>query len=715
MEVVAMNLRRHFTGIFLAVAVLASTVLIPKAAVPALISEVLQFNAEGKFTVLQLADIQENGEVEPEIIDLITKAIVRYNPDIVVFTGDNIRGFISSKSFKSAVDQFLAPLLASNTKFAVTFGNHDDTGVWPTNPGTREEQYAYYKVKGGSLFVDHDVPALEGTGSGSIPVYAFGQNTETPAFQLFLMDSGTYINVTLDLDGVRTSQIDYYMVTNPSVPSLWFQHIPVPELYNLLYQVPAGTANSYEGSHDPFNDYTWALNTSLIDWKASGSNITQDIYKEAPGPTNLDTYQGDQYRSSAIYGSKTVYEAWLANGNMKGAFFGHNHTNSFVGTTMDGVTLGYAKAATLQGYNDGDPGIRVFEIDDSGSYTTISVTRSLLNNYGVGDYSAVNNAISAACVMKSGETYFRANNMNDPHYFNPSSTTVGNGVYPPDAFIGNASDLQSAIDAVEHNLDSRSQHLIDAFAASITAAWQSLSLKDADYSAVYDLLAIEDQDKILAPQHYSLTHTGQMLPVSYYTNGTLDNWHMVKASVRLNLKIPEQAAVNAWANSLAAAYEALRLKPEYERGNLAAAPGTSTVVNYDSLYIYGLFPGITKIEFESDFVRIYGNGHLECDYQPHGFGTGTKVRLINNLSNAVIYTYALLIFGDVNGDGNVDDGDSGQIVDFENYLYDWSENSEKLRAGDINGDGVVDSIDAGIITDVQNYLIGIDQITGRCF
>jgi len=304
--------------LFLVIAIIATITRFPEVTANASFGGVFQFDEEGKFTVLQLADIQENKSVESGTIDLITRALARYKPDLVVFTGDNVKGLISSSSFESAVDQFLAPLIATGTEFAVTFGNHDDLGPWP-NPGTREEQYAYYKSKGGSLFVDHDVPALDGTGSGSIPIYPYEHSSGTPAFQVFLMDSGTYNTITYtSLDAIKTSQIDYYLTTNPKVPSLWFQHIPVPDMYdNLLNQVPSGTANSFEGSHDPYKDYTWALNTSLIDFKASGSANTAEIYKEAPGPPDLSTYQDAAHRSSALYGSKTLYEAWLTNGKAR--------------------------------------------------------------------------------------------------------------------------------------------------------------------------------------------------------------------------------------------------------------------------------------------------------------------------------------------------------------------------------------------------------------
>ncbi len=711
-----MTWKKRFTSLLLAAAVFAASVPWQAVMVGAAYDGVLQFDADGKFTVMQLTDIQENSEVEPEIIDLITKAIARYSPDLVVFTGDNIRGFIKSDSFKSAVNQFLDPLLATNTKFAVTFGNHDDQGVWPTNPGTREEQYAYYKSKGGNLFIDHDIPALDGTGSGSIPVYPFGESTEVPAFQIFLMDSGAYINVTLDLDAVKTGQIDYYMATNPTVPSLWFQHIPVPDMYNLLTEVPAGTANSFEGSHDPFNNYTWAMNTSLIDWKASGSTNIADIYKEAPGPTNLDTYQESQHRSSLAYGNKTLYEAWCANGNMKGAFFGHNHTNSFVATTADGITLGYSKAATLQGYNDGDPGCRIFEIDDSGSYTTIGTTLSSLTNYAVGDYTAVNNAISAARVLKNNIAYFRANNINDPAYYNPSSMDIGNGVYSPASFAGEAAILQSAIDSVEHNLDIRSQSLINSFASSVSTAWQSLSLKYADYSSVNQIVSYTNGTEILSPPFYSATHSGQWLPRAYYTGATLSAWDNAINSVIRNLKIPSQVTVNSYASVMQEAYDALRLKPEYEIANIEIFTGSTTVINQATHLIYGLEPGITQDEFESRFVRIYGNACIICTSASDAFGTGTKVELVDNTTGEVIEDYYIVIFGDVNGDGIIGGSDADMIIDIGNYaLPQWEpvEDAAFNMAGDVFLDGVIDENDYVVMNNVQNYVQQINQVNGK--
>ena len=345
----------------------------------------LYFNEEGKFTVLQLADIQEKKNIAAGTIELIERSLARFSPDLVVLTGDNVKGNMSKSNFNTTAEEIVAPILADpKAKFAVTFGNHDDMGVPGWNGGGRQHQYDYFKSIGGDRFVDHNVAGLEGVGSSTIPIYLHGQTSGQPAYQIFLMDSGAYVSLTgtfFDLDGIRTKQIDYYLETYPTVPALWFQHIPIPEMYDLLVQVPEGTPNSFKGSHKPYKEYTWTLNTDLIDWRASGSTHIEKIYGESPGPIDLEDYTDSDHRSSPKYGSKTLYEAWLHQGNIQGVFFGHNHKNTFVGTTPDGIKMGHTKAATLEAYNDGDPGVRVFEIDSRGTYKTISITLSQLRAY----------------------------------------------------------------------------------------------------------------------------------------------------------------------------------------------------------------------------------------------------------------------------------------------------------------------------------------------
>ena len=53
----------------------------------------LRFRGDGTFRVLQMADIQDGPEVNADTVRLIREAIRRADPDLVVFTGDQIRGY----------------------------------------------------------------------------------------------------------------------------------------------------------------------------------------------------------------------------------------------------------------------------------------------------------------------------------------------------------------------------------------------------------------------------------------------------------------------------------------------------------------------------------------------------------------------------------------------------------------------------------------------
>jgi len=345
----------------------------------------LQFNANGKFTIMQVCDIQDDQNVDSTVISAITNNIARYHPDLVVFNGDNIIESISSVSnFQSSVNQFLAPLISSGTKFAVTFGNHDSEG----SGGSQSSQYAYYKSHGGDLFIDQDVAALDGDASGVIPIYPNGQTSGTPAYQVYVMDSGHNPSAG-SYDSCYTSQIDYYIQRSqlyPTVPSIWFQHVIVPDIYTRCMTTTNNGTTGYTGNGTPFSSNTYYIDTARINYARSYSTNISDMYKEKPCPSNQAVYEATAHRSSATYGSKTLYEAWRDYGNFKGAYFGHDHLNKFTCTTSDGIDLGYGKGTTMYktagiiNYNDGNPGCSIYQLDISGSYTNEYSTNVELAN-----------------------------------------------------------------------------------------------------------------------------------------------------------------------------------------------------------------------------------------------------------------------------------------------------------------------------------------------
>lgn len=145
-----------------------------------------------------------------------------------------------------------------------------------------------------------------------------------------------------------------------------------------------------------------------------------------------------------------------------------------------------------------------------------------------------------------------------------------------------------------------------------------------------------------------------------------------------------------------------------------AREGSTAVVNPDNNLIYGLEPGLTAERFTNEFIQIIGNVHIAYTFVSGAFGTGTKVELIDNLTNEVVATYYIVIYGDVNGDGNINGVDVGIMVNVENYSVSWNPVTEAafIIAGNINGDGNINGMDAGITVDVENYMRTLNQVTG---
>lgn len=142
---------------------------------------------------------------------------------------------------------------------------------------------------------------------------------------------------------------------------------------------------------------------------------------------------------------------------------------------------------------------------------------------------------------------------------------------------------------------------------------------------------------------------------------------------------------------------------------LSPVAGSGCVVDYLGSGIWGLAPGISSL---SGYAQAAAGYTVQCVPKPAGFGTDSTVRV--KLGDTSVELYKIVIYGDVNGDGNIDTADAGVIVDVENFLITWypATDASFIEAGDLNGDGNIDTADAGIIIDYENFLLDIDQATG---
>ena len=124
----------------------------------------LQFDEDGNFKIMVLADVQTDYPVPDDMITFIREALDYAQPDLVVFCGDNINN-PDDRSY----DEVLAPIIYRGIPFTGVLGNHDEES---SGGKTRDEIIAKYQEYDGCLWYDAD-PSLHGAGTHNLPILSF--------------------------------------------------------------------------------------------------------------------------------------------------------------------------------------------------------------------------------------------------------------------------------------------------------------------------------------------------------------------------------------------------------------------------------------------------------------------------------------------------------------------------------------------------------------
>jgi len=316
----------------------------------------LSFGADGKFKILQLADIQDTFLMFPIVKDFLKDIVPATKPDLIVLTGDNFAGgscdtgihAVDILLVKRAIDQYMSVFQGYGIPVAVVFGNHDaETTV------NKEEQMAIYRTYSCCIGFDEG-SGVYGCGNYNVPIYS-SKDSSKLVYNLWMIDSNMYDTVNGGYDYVHQDQIDWYVNTanelkaqngGVSVPSMMFQHIVVPDIYDALLQVDAGTAGAVE-----HNGKYYVLNPA---------NTKSGVLHESPCPSNTNSGQ---------------FAAVVKQGDVKAMFFGHDHVNSFQ-VTYKGVDLVNTPGVNFASYGDEGRGARVITLDknDTSAYETHVVT-----------------------------------------------------------------------------------------------------------------------------------------------------------------------------------------------------------------------------------------------------------------------------------------------------------------------------------------------------
>nr|CAD1821439.1 unnamed protein product [Ananas comosus var. bracteatus] len=291
------------------------------AAAAAAEAERLRFRGRsGEFKVLQVADMHYANGRTTECLDVFAsqmatcsdlnttaflfRVIRAENPDLVVFTGDNIFGFDATDAAKSLNASF-APAVALKLPWAAVLGNHDQESTLSREGVMRHivgMPYTLSRLNPGGMEID---------GFGNYNLEVHGPEGSVLAnksvLNLYFVDSGDYSTVP---------SIPGYGWIKPS-QQLWFQRTSLENQRKYMSEPHAQKepAPGLVYFHIPLPEYS----------SFDASNFT-GVKQEGISSASIN---------SGFF--STMVEA----GDVKAVFTGHDHLNDFCGK-LTGIYLCYA-------------------------------------------------------------------------------------------------------------------------------------------------------------------------------------------------------------------------------------------------------------------------------------------------------------------------------------------------------------------------------------
>lgn len=324
----------------------------------------LRFGADGTFTILLFADLQDTQFITKQIISGEKSVLADTSADLIVLLGDQMDGANpimhlgnGEQNCLKTLKALLEPIAESGIPFAVVFGNHDYDA-----PISIEQQVAFYESYETCIGVNYGSETSD-TGAFALPVYRADGTAK--ALELYFFDSGCYLP-NGDYDTVSAEQVAWYNEQsallhtendNQALPAVAFFHIPLPEVYDMLTEVEEGTAGSFEGVGVGEGKYYLADSDTIF---------TGDV-SEPPCPSSSNN---------------GLFDAFLNNGDVFLAVNGHDHTNSYIGS-LHGIDLANAPGSSFTSYGDEDTrGVRLFRFteDNVKNYETLHVRYNEYNS-----------------------------------------------------------------------------------------------------------------------------------------------------------------------------------------------------------------------------------------------------------------------------------------------------------------------------------------------
>ncbi|EOA12543.1 hypothetical protein CARUB_v10026568mg [Capsella rubella] len=315
------NRRRRMISLIVSFLFSVSLSCLCLAPIPA--SAHLKFGVNGKFKILQVADMHFATGATTRCEDVLpsqtahcsdlnttafmSRVIAAEKPDLIVFTGDNIFG-ADAIDAKKSLNAAFAPAIASKIPWVAVLGNHDQESTL-----TRQGLMNHIVKLPNTLSQVNPPEAahyIDGFGNYNLQVHGAADSSlqNKSVLNLYLLDSGDYSKVdslNSKYDWIKTSQ------------QFWFDRTSkrLQKEYNAKPNPQVGSAPGLAFFHIPLPEF----------WSFDSTNTTKGVRQEPI--------------SSATTNSG-FFTTLVTRGDVKSVFVGHDHVNDFCGE-LKGLNLCY--------------------------------------------------------------------------------------------------------------------------------------------------------------------------------------------------------------------------------------------------------------------------------------------------------------------------------------------------------------------------------------
>ncbi|SSD59209.1 related to Phosphatase DCR2 [Saccharomycodes ludwigii] len=258
--------------------------------------ENLKLDENGNFKIVQFADLHfsvgygscrdefpeqtSDCKADAKTLSFLEKILDIENPNMVIFTGDQIMGDRCRQDSISALLKVVSPVIKRKIPYAMVWGNHDDEGSltrWELSEFVSSLPYSLFK------FSPKDT-ANSDFGVGNYVIQIFTPINNNPAVTLYFLDSHKYSPNGKLFPGYAWIQEEqwkyieqyYSRYIKPDekkysrIPlAMAFFHIPLPEYLNLNSIQHPGEQNKVVGS--------WKEGVTAPKYNSHGTNTLLDI------------------------------------------------------------------------------------------------------------------------------------------------------------------------------------------------------------------------------------------------------------------------------------------------------------------------------------------------------------------------------------------------------------------------------------------------------